>query len=194
VLKFDVKDKLHTTLTTPNYTDSDVDRFLNGVYTPDLNGRDFELWLPFFAISFAISIDANTKYPNLFSDVLALSGSKTNLKEEDALESDVDTSFAVTLHNLLVSKKEQKTTTDEIIKAHQEVNGHEDWLNSKWVGRALKRLNVIKKKCRLRQGYEYILSLPNLEKYLEARHALEIITQQEHKPEDPQTKINVPLV
>jgi hypothetical protein len=168
--------KLHTTLTTPNYTNDEINSFINLVYMCYLNGRDFELWLPLFAIAFTISIQGQT-YSDLFQDTLALASIQARLKEEEALEGDADTALAVSRYNLTINTDFPVTTTSDIIKAHQDTNGQQDWLNSKWVGRCLKRIGVIKKKCRLKQGYEYTINKESLRNYLQVRHALELIEQ-----------------
>ena len=168
---------IHTTLPTLTYTNYDINKFLSSVQECRLDGRNLELWLPFFVVNFVIEESATKgTYTNLFSKILELSKTRSKVKDEDELTSDKDTNLAVLLYTYIHGKEPTLLTKDFITYFEQE-NGKADWLSAEVLGRFLKRAGVIESKRRLAKGFEFKISIPKLRKYLDARHALEMVQE-----------------
>jgi len=116
-------------------------------------GRDLELFFPLFIIAHIIGDE-------VLDETLQTASSVTNEKKEeeyveskdinlvDFLASRLDDSNFTRITTLVTEFKEFLQESDEEIK----------WINSYWLGRALKRLKLIKKKRRLARGREVILN------------------------------------
>ena len=140
-----------TTLTTLNTDNID---FFNKLDDSKIDGRNLELCLPLFVI-------ANFLNEDLFKDLLkGLSESISQKKEDEFMESR-DVSFLDFISQSLDDGgfKSIINLTQEFKGFLQEDETEEKWINSKWVGRALKRLQIIKEKKRLGKGREVILDI-----------------------------------
>ena len=140
-----------TTLTTLNTDNID---FFNKLDDSKIDGRNLELCLPLFVI-------ANFLNEDLFKDLLkGLSESISQKKEDEFMESR-DVSFLDFISQPLDDGgfKSIIILTQEFKGFLQEDETEEKWINSKWVGRALKRLQIIKEKKRLGKGREVILDI-----------------------------------
>ncbi len=60
-----------------------------------------------------------------------------------------------------------KNLTSEFVFILGEGESNKDWLNTKWMGRALKRLNLIVNKRRVSDGIEVILDIKKALKKME---------------------------
>lgn len=119
-----------------------------------LSGRDIELSLPLCLIASEIS-DENQDILKITT--LTLKSIFEEKKSEEILENR-DVSLIDFLSQELDENrfKTIKKVTDEF---RDFLVTPEDWINSKWMGRALKRMNLIKAKRRTGQGVEVILDL-----------------------------------
>lgn len=138
-----------TTYTTHNNTNYTHQVFFDEINKSDINGRHLELAMPLLIIANAID-------KPVFADTLS------TLKEimEDKIHTDFTDNWDVSLIDFVSQETKEhyrrvKEVTDEF---RQFVQGGED-ISDKWMGRALKRLNLIKQKRRLGRGMEVILNI-----------------------------------
>jgi len=142
---------INYTNSTNNTNYTEVFRSINLM---DLNGRELELSFPLCLIAAEISTD-DEDITTLTT--LTLKSIFKEKKEEDLAEShDVN----------LLDFTSQKIHTNQfvslkglLIEFLDSYAIREDWINSKWMGRALKRLNLIQHKRRTNQGVEVMLNV-----------------------------------
>ncbi|MHA1874023.1 MAG: hypothetical protein ACTSVB_07905 [Candidatus Heimdallarchaeaceae archaeon] len=119
------------------------------IWCRNISGRDLELFMPLFIIAHEISDD-------VFDNILNIAGQIVKEKHIDEISENRDFSFIAFLSNF-------DNKTDDWIKIIKLTNEfkefeEEDWINARWIGRVLKRLNIIKGKRRLKHGREVILN------------------------------------
>ncbi len=153
----------NTTQTTGDFTDDklqDVDllHMFNRIHDTGINGRNLELMLPFFLISDFLSED-------IFSKMLKIAIDMTKERKESEMTESRDVMLID-----FVSKFEKpdyitiKKLTVDFRSFIGDDETEEKWINPRWVGRALKRLNLIRDKRRMHGGVEVI---PNVKKAIE---------------------------
>lgn len=133
-----------------NYTNNTNDTNLyKKIKNANISGRDLELVFPLFMIANEVGI--------LDLTINQLQAIIKERKEDDAIES-IDVS--------LIEYVSQETElnrfiySQEIVRRFREfLNSNEEWINDRWLGRALKRLNLIKEKRRRTRGREIILDI-----------------------------------
>jgi hypothetical protein len=85
-----------------------------------------------------------------------------NEKKQDELIENRDISFLKYISELQINLNFKSVT--EIAREFKEYifeeQDEDKWINSKWVGRALKRLNLIVDKRRMSKGYEVMINYP----------------------------------
>jgi len=142
-----------TTLTTLNYT------FYDKIDEIGIDGRHFELTFPLLAIA---------RYLDSFDDfLLIVKNIVQEKKTEDFLESkDVQLfDFVSQQDGMNFISISRLTNQFRIFIGVSEKE--EDYVNSKWFGRALKRLALIREKVRKMGGVEVILDVTNAKKKME---------------------------
>ncbi len=115
-----------------------------------LNGRELELSLPLCLIANEISED-------LLKETTLILKSIFQDKKEDELTDNVD----VQMYDFFSQEPESSAYSfvSELTKRFKEFTGsNDDWLNSKWFGRALKRLGLIKQKTRIGRGISVVIN------------------------------------
>jgi len=134
-----------------NYTNF-IDAF-KSLNLAELNGRDLELSFPLFLLAYEISLDVlketTLTLKKIFSDKKVedlVYNSDVSLIDFVSQIPDSDSKFFKSIRSL---------TSD--FKEFLQVN--EDWLNSKWMGRALKRTSLIIEKRRISSGVEVRLDI-----------------------------------
>lgn len=143
-----------TTLTTPTI-DSEELKIYEKINAIGLNGRNLELFFPLFLIAKAID-------ENIFDNTLKIAKKITEEKENEEFAESKDISLLdyvskqefykhefVPINNILREFKMFTSIDEEEIK----------WMNSKWIGRALKRMKLIVQKRRKEKGIEVILDI-----------------------------------
>lgn len=143
----------HTTLTTPQHT-----KLFKKIENSKIQGRNLELFLPLFFIADYIN-------ENVLDEIIEIALGITNEKQhEEEMES-----MDVMVFDF-ISKQEEglifysiKNLTNMFREFTEE---SADWLNSKWFGRALKRLNLVVDKKRKHQGIEVMLDVPKAKEKL----------------------------
>jgi len=134
-----------------NNTNNTNNTLLDKLWGLEIEGRHLELAFPLLIIAEKIGEEVLDTTIKTFQEIVV------DKKGDDILESP-DVSFIDFI------SQEQDTgyfiSLNELTKKFQEfLQSHDDWINTKWVGRALKRLNLIKEKKRKNRGREVILDI-----------------------------------
>ncbi len=122
----------------------------------DLNGRNLELFFPLLICADMVSRE-------VFDSTLKIAKEFSDNRTQDELAESKDVSL---IH--FISQKSSNleyTPVSELARQFKEFLGDADdiedrWLNSKWLGRALKRLSLVAKKRRNARGNEVMLKVP----------------------------------
>jgi len=139
-----------TTLNHTNYTKNNEELF-NKINETEVDGRHLELFLPLFLIASEI------EGPEILEKTLKYAKRISQDKKMEELTESKD----VMLYTL-VSKEEpgKWKSVKALTSVFKLMIGEElEWLNSKWIGRALKRLNLVKEKRRVSDGIEVMLDI-----------------------------------
>ncbi len=143
----DVYRYTYTTLTTYSTPEKTIELF-NFIYKTNIRGRDLELFFPIFLISWCID-------SVVFRDILAISKQYCHERKEEEYIQSRDIA--------LLDFVSKKTSTFDFVQVNEltrefkmffEGDDENQYINSRWVGRALKRLNVIRDKRRISRGVE----------------------------------------
>lgn len=125
------------------------------IYNSQLNGRDLELFFPLYIIGGIIDKE-------VFDDILSISKKIVSEKRNEEYTENKD----VSLLDFVSKKTEWQINYVSVhqitLEFKQFILGNEEdlkWLNSKWMGRALKRLKVITSKRRMGKGIEVTLNI-----------------------------------
>jgi len=140
-----------STLTTNNtYNIINYIQLFKSLNLLGASGRDLELVMPMLLISFEISEKA-------FKDTLNSISNYIKEKKEDQFAESKDISLIdfVSQYHYLSWVRVKKLDSE----FRQFLQSDEEWINTKWLGRALKRLNLIKEKRRQSGGIEVILNI-----------------------------------
>lgn len=130
--------------------DIELTSFFAKLDNSEITGRNLELFLPLFFIAKMISNEILDYTIHTASELI------NDRKNEEELES-----LDVLLYNFI---SKLPTTLDfysmrALTKEFKSfIDNNDEWLNEKWMGRALKRLNLIISKRRLNNGVEVIVN------------------------------------
>ncbi len=117
-----------------------------------LNGRELELSLPLCLVANEISDDL------LKITTLTLK-SIFEAKKEDEVIDNIDVSLYDFISQEVESSAYKWESVNDITRRFKEfMDSNEEWINSKWMGRALKRLDLVKDKKRVGKGSTVILN------------------------------------
>jgi len=151
----------YTTLITPNNTNYTNNssllkkqqdfEFFNKIDNSGIDGRNLELTMPFFIISKFLNDE-------LFDEIIKTYKKIINEKKIEEFTESRD----VMLYDFISQEPDgkyyisiKKLTT----KFREFIQSNEDWINDKWMGRALKRLGLTRDKKRMGHGVEVILNI-----------------------------------
>ena len=142
-----------TTLTTHTEISAEEEEFFKKIVGAEIYGRDLELYFPLFII-------ANEINDHILYEILEIA--KINIKNKRM--DDVIESKDVTVYDLVSKRKlgeyyRIKEMTNSMTFLLNENEEKSDWLNPLWMGRALKRLNLIVDRRRIGQGIEVTLNI-----------------------------------
>lgn len=152
------------------HTNNTYDSFFNKISDTSLDSRHLELFFPLFYMAYQVDED-------VLKEIMVIAEQIVKEKKE----SDVDESRDV---NLIEFVSNQDITVNfiplkQINKDFKAFYTDEDedakWINTRWMGRALKRLNLIKDKKRVASGREVILDV------LKAREKIKMFKTGEEK-------------
>ena len=141
-----------TTLTTLN--DRELS-FFNKIDDSGLNGRALE-------ISFPLLFLADFLEEKLFLHLLDY----LRTINEEKKQEDITESYDISLLDFIAGQIDDNRflTINQLVQDFSRfINSSEEWLNSKWMGRALKRLNLIIEKRRKTMGREVRLNIKKAE-------------------------------
>jgi len=121
------------------------------VYDSDIDGRNLELSLPLFIVSFSLEEEILNNLIDTIKEII-------NEKKVEEFASNYD----VSLIDFISQEPDESfyisiTKLTNNFKNFLQIN--EDWIKPKWVGRALKRLGLVKQKKRQRRGIEVLLDI-----------------------------------
>lgn len=133
--------------------------FFKEIHEIGIDGRNFELFLPLLNISNAISLET-------FNDLKKIAKEFTLEKTKEDQMENRDWSLID-----FVARQPQTLSfisVNELIMKFRDFYSQDDteWLNSRWVGKALKRLNLTIDRRRLGKGVEYCLNVSKAQEKL----------------------------
>jgi len=141
----------YNTLTTPTTPNLILDKLFNKIHDTEIIGRNLELFLPIFFLADLISDE-------VFEKILKTSIEITSEKKhEEEIES-----FDVMVYDFISRRDEglEYHSVKELTSEFRNFSNEDyDWLNAKWLGKALKRLNLIINKRRKGYGVEVVLNV-----------------------------------
>jgi len=147
------------TLTTYNYIttlieDKELLELFKKLDESNIDGRNLELCFPLIMIS---KFFGNNEFNEILDTIKNIvKGRKT---EELAESKDVSLFDFISRVNYRFEFVQVNTLTKEFREYLAEFDDEDKWLNPKWMGRALKRLNLIVKKQRASRGIEVMLDI-----------------------------------
>lgn len=146
---------LHTlhTLSTLSTLSTLEQQLFTKIRDAKIDGRNLELYFPLYLI-------ANELGEEVFNEILEISKVNVNLKKMDDLSESRD----ISLYQLVAScVKGSYYLTKELTSNFKLIMGESDnyseWLNAKWLGNGLKRLNLVIDKRRVSKGIEVTLNV-----------------------------------
>lgn len=131
----------------------DLEMMFNKIDALGITGRNFELLLPLLIVNLNLSQEH-------FDNFLKIGMNLVNKKKEDEYGDSKDVLVYDFIGRWMSPDKEYhsiKAMTQEFRMFCGETEQEDKWLNDKWFGRALKRLNLIKDKRRVSSGMEVTL-------------------------------------
>ena len=153
--------KLHTHNTTQLKKQIDLDKLFLKIDESNIYGRNLEIFMPIFLVSWIIDKD------NL-SQIIEIAKEITEAKDKDQ---EIENKDNVLIE--FISKQSSDLDYYSVKRLTQEFKQYIDcdeaedrWINAKWFGRALKRLNLIVQKRRVSYGMEVILNVPKAKEKL----------------------------
>lgn len=145
-----------TTLTTLK-----LDSLFNKIDEKNISGRNLELFFPLFIIANIVGEEVLENILNTASGMVEDKKTEEHAESKDVMLIDfvsqqINIDF-IPIRNITKDFKEFLKEDDEDSK----------YTNTKWVGRALRRLNLIMKKRRVSQGVEVILNIEKAKKRMD---------------------------
>lgn len=148
--------KEKTTLTTPTThttltTQTTQPLFFNKLVDMEIDGRNLELALPLIIIANAVGDDILEELLKILEEMV-----------KDKRTDDITDNHDISLIDFVSQEPEITyfTSVSEIVQRFKQFLGtNDEWINVKWLGRALKRLGLVKEKRRKNQGREVILNV-----------------------------------
>lgn len=127
--------------------------FFNKLNSSKINGRNLELVFPLLQISKFLCEEELDR-------LLLIAKNIINIKKDDEFTESRDVNF---IEFLSINSFYDFIPILELTKRFKEFLGEQEeedkWINSKWTGRALKRLNLISQKRRLSKGREVVINI-----------------------------------
>ncbi len=149
-IKLRTSNNTNTTNIT-NYTNTTNTTFpFEILESMDLNGREVELSLPLLLISNQIS-------PEILKETSLTLKALFETKREEEFTENMD----VSLYDFVSQNTSEDwvSVTDLTNDFKSFLQSNDEWINSRWMGRALKRLVIIKEKKKLSRGAYVILNI-----------------------------------
>ncbi len=154
--------KTQSTQSTQDFSDEELEIF-NKIKDTGINGRNLELFFPLLLIGKFISDEA-------FESILEIASELTKEKRQEEMTESKDVAVYdfVSKLEVTLNYKSVRTLTNAFRNFIGEMDDKKDlWLNEKWFGRSLKRLNLILDKRRMSGGIEVTLDIAKAKKKME---------------------------
>lgn len=139
---------INNTNDTESLKDLEMNEFFTKIDSSGIDGRNLELFFPLFSVARAISIET-------FEEFLEIAKNMVLIKKEDDMVESKDVAlfeFVATLQNQGLSYIPLKQLTSKFRTFLGDDTFEEKWINDKWMGRALNRLQLILDKKREASG------------------------------------------
>lgn len=131
-----------------NYTEA-----FRSINLTDLNGREIELSFPLFLVAQEIGVEVLKETTLILSEIFKAK------KEEDFVEN-TDVSLIDFISQMPENSSDQFLSIAKITQNFKDfMQSNEDWINTKWMGRALKRTDLVIDKRRRGHGVEIRLNI-----------------------------------
>lgn len=161
-----VKEYTHTTLlyTNTNYTNNTQDlksqiardRFFAMVKNSTITGRPLELFLPLFYIASIIGEDVLKLTIKIAKNICEEKNHEHEIESKDVML----INFVAQIQTIPIQPDSDYYFIKELTQNFRIfTDSNEEWLNEKWMGRALRRLNLIVDKRRIARGMEVSLNV-----------------------------------
>lgn len=145
-----------TNTNNTNYIDYSLEEMFLKIEKSDIDGRNLELIFP-------LLITARLLNPDIFEEILDICKEMVKVKKEDELSESKDVTFIdyiASRYDADLKYHPINEITREFRAYLSEIEDVDDkWLNTKWIGRALKRLDLIIDKRRVARGNEVTLNV-----------------------------------
>ena len=145
-----------STITTLTTLPHEEELIFNQIDSTGIDGRNLELFLPLLMTSLLLGKE-------VFDRTLVIATDMVKSKKTEEFTESKDISFIDYISKLNASYQIEYRSINDLTKQFREFLGEQDdedrWLNSKWVGRALKRLNLTLDKRRVAKGVEVTLNI-----------------------------------
>lgn len=151
----------YTTHTTP--LPSMIEELYKKLMSSNIEGRAFELFFPLFIVSNLISPDVRNDLIQIAENIVRERTEEDILENPDMSLYEYISTMPSTLGFIPISIL--LTNFKEFLKQDNEET--KNWLNSSWLGRSLKRLNLVVSKRRVRRGIEVIVNVPKAKAKIE---------------------------
>jgi hypothetical protein len=161
-----------TTTTTHNNTQQHLFKKIDKI---GIDGRNLELFFSLYVVASGIGDEILEKILEISKDVIGEKKADEFSESKDVALIDF-VSHQIQWQMDYISSKIIK---DEFRKFLGEQDNEDNWLNERWVGKALKRLCLVSSKRRLRDGREYILNVSK------AQEKIKMFKHEEPKEEAP---------
>jgi hypothetical protein len=124
------------------------------IYSSNIKGRHLELFFPLFILASIMGDD-------LFDKIIETAKNIVSIKKNDDLAESRDVAFIefISRQEITLTFVSVKDLTIQFREYMQEEDEQYQTITTRWVGRALKRLNLVIEKRRLGQGIQVILNI-----------------------------------
>ena len=151
-----------TTLTTLNNTNNnklinkdqlekiELEEMFNVIHDSNIKGRNLELFMPLFLISYIVGDD-------IFKKTIEIAKNIANEKKQEEEVENID----ILLYEFVSEFPNDLrfySVNDLTLKFREFSDRTDDWINVKWFGKALKRLQLVSNKKRMGRGIQVMLN------------------------------------
>ena len=151
---------------TQSYTNTDINQFLQLMKVVQVNGRDYELWLPLLATTYIVDLDVSKGLVSIIRRAI-------EARQEDEAENDKDSYFGLQLYLFMSVLQKDDPTASLVFKDFIAwLDSPPEWLRAEWLSRFIKRLGIRKSQTRTSKGNRYEIRMPTLKHYLQVRGLL----------------------
>jgi hypothetical protein len=151
-----VRGIIYNNITTETNNDIKQHNLFNKLIKSGFDGRIMELCFPLIIIASFIGEEIVDELIKSLRDIIDEKKEESFMESRDILFLDFVSQLPITNKDEL---KSLSNLTNEFKKFVNEPDDEEKWINTKWIGRALKRLGLIKKKIRNMHGRMVILDI-----------------------------------